>query len=42
MSEIDGRKIGEKGTPITDRIAKLYDQAVHGKVKRYLKWLTPV
>ena len=42
VSEIDGRKIGEKGTPITDRIAKLYDQAVHGKVKRYLKWLTPV
>jgi branched-chain amino acid aminotransferase len=42
VSEIDGRKIGDSGTPITDKIAKLYDQTVHGKVKRYLKWLTPV
>jgi branched-chain amino acid aminotransferase len=42
VSEIDGRKIGDNGTPITDKIAKLYDQTVHGRVKRYLKWLTPV
>ncbi len=42
VGEIDGRKIGEKGTPITDKIATLYDQTVHGRVKRYLKWLTPV
>ncbi|HUH82831.1 MAG TPA: branched-chain amino acid transaminase [Nitrososphaerales archaeon] len=42
VREIDGRMIGDKGTPITDKIAKLYDQTVHGRVKRYLKWLTPV
>ena len=42
VSEIDGRRIGYDGTPITDKIAKLYDQVTHGKVKRYLKWLTPV
>lgn len=42
VSEIDGRPIGYDGTPITDKIATLYDQTVHGKVKRYSKWLTPV
>ncbi len=42
VSEIDGRRIGYNGTPVTDRVAKLYDRAVHGKIKRYLKWLTPV
>ena len=42
VSEIDGRTIGDNGTPITDKIAKLYDQTVHGRVKQYLKWLTPV
>ncbi|HYB06562.1 MAG TPA: branched-chain amino acid transaminase [Nitrososphaerales archaeon] len=42
VREIDGRRIGYNGTPITDKIAKLYDQTVHGKAKRYSKWLTPV
>lgn len=42
VREIDGREIGVKGTPVTDKIAKLYDLTTHGKVKRYLKWLTPV
>ena len=42
VSEIDGRRIGYDGTPITDRIAKLYDGAVHGRIRRYSKWLTPV
>ncbi len=42
VREIDGRRIGYNGTPITDRIAKLYDETVHGKVKKYSKWLTPV
>ncbi len=41
VSEIDGRKIGDDGAPVTDRLAKLYDQTVHGKVERYSKWLTP-
>jgi branched-chain amino acid aminotransferase len=42
VREIDGRRIGYNGTPITDRLGKLYDQTVHGKVKKYSKWLTPV
>lgn len=42
VKEIDGRRIGYDGTPITDKIGKLYEQTVHGKVKRYSKWLTPV
>ena len=42
VREIDGRRIGYDGTPVTDRIFKLYDGAVHGKVKRYAKWLTTV
>jgi branched-chain amino acid aminotransferase len=41
VREIDGRPIGYDGTPITDRMVKLYDQTVHGRVKRYTKWLTP-
>ena len=42
VREVDGRKIGNGVYPITDRLRKLYDQAVHGKVKRYSKWLTTV
>jgi branched-chain amino acid aminotransferase len=42
VREIDGRKIGYDGFPITDRLAKLYEQVVHGRVKKYSKWLTPV
>ena len=42
VREIDGRRIGYNGTPITDRLLRLYDQTVHGKSKRYSKWLTHV
>lgn len=42
VREIDGRKIGYNGYPTTDRIAKLYDRAVHGRAKQYSKWLAPV
>lgn len=42
VREIDGRRIGYDGTPVTDRIAKLYEKTVHGKAKQYSKWLTPV
>ena len=42
VSEIDGRKIGYDGSPVTDKMADLYKDTVHGKVKRYSKWLTPV
>jgi branched-chain amino acid aminotransferase len=41
VREIDGRRIGYDGTPITDKMVKLYDQTVHGKIRRYSKWLTP-
>jgi len=42
VREIDGRRIGYDGTPITDKLIKLYDEATHGRSKRYSKWLTPV
>jgi len=42
VREVDGRKIGNGVYPMTDRLRKLYDQVVHGKVKRYSKWLTTV
>jgi branched-chain amino acid aminotransferase len=42
VKEVDGRRIGYDGHPITDKIAKLYDQTVHGRAKKYSKWLTPV
>ncbi len=42
VREIDGRRIGYDGTPITDKLGKLYDQVVHGMVKKYSSWLTPV
>jgi len=42
VREIDGRRIGYDGTPIADKMIKLYDQAIHGKLKRYSKWSTPV
>ena len=42
VREIDGRRIGYNGTPITDKLGKLYDQVVHGKSKKYSKWLTYV
>lgn len=42
IREIDGRQIGYNGYPITDKIARLYDQATHGRARRYSKWLTPI
>ena len=42
IREVDGRKIGYNGFPITERLQKLYGSVVQGKVKRYSKWLTPV
>jgi branched-chain amino acid aminotransferase len=42
VREIDGRKIGYDGTPVTDKLSKMYTQATHGKIKKYEKWLTPV
>ena len=42
IREVDGRKIGYNGFPITDRLQRLYVGVVQGKVKRYSKWLTAV
>ncbi len=42
IREVDGRKVGNSVFPITDRIQKLYNGVVRGKVKKYSKWLTPV
>jgi branched-chain amino acid aminotransferase len=42
IREVDGRKIGYNGFPITDKIHKLYVDTVRGRVKRYAKWLTAV
>jgi branched-chain amino acid aminotransferase len=42
IREVDGRKIGNGVFPMTERLSKLYEGTVHGKVKRYSKWLTAV
>jgi branched-chain amino acid aminotransferase len=42
IREVDGRRIGYNGFPITDRLHKLYQSVVRGKVGRYSKWLTIV
>jgi branched-chain amino acid aminotransferase len=39
IREVDGRRIGNGGFPITAKLQKLYDGAIHGKLKRYEKWL---
>jgi branched-chain amino acid aminotransferase len=39
VREVDGRQIGTGKYPITARLQKLYDDATHGKLKRYDKWL---
>jgi len=39
IREVDGRKIGNGDSPITARLQKLYDDATHGRIKRYEKWL---
>ena len=42
IREVDGRKIGYNGFPITDRLQKLYSGVVRGKVRKYSKWLASV
>jgi branched-chain amino acid aminotransferase len=42
IREVDGRKIGNGVFPMTERLSKLYEGTIHGKVKRYSKWLTTV
>ncbi len=42
IKEVDGRKIGAGQYPITDKIAKLYDDTVHGRNRRHSRWLAAV
>jgi len=42
VREVDGRIIGSGKYPVTDRVAKLYDQVTHGKSKKHASWLTRV
>jgi branched-chain amino acid aminotransferase len=42
IREVDGRKIGNGVFPTTERLSRLYEGTIHGKVKRYSKWLTTV
>ncbi len=40
IREVDGRPIGSGDYPVTHRLQKLYDDAIHGRDPRYRSWLT--
>jgi len=42
IREVDGRPIGTGKYPITQKLQKRYDDAIHGRSKEYAHWLTPV
>jgi len=42
IREVDGRPIGTGEYPITARLRRIYDDAVHGRSVRYASWLTHV
>jgi branched-chain amino acid aminotransferase len=42
VREVDGRTIGNGKFPVADKVAKLYDQATHGRSKKHASWLTRV
>jgi len=42
IREVDGRQIGNGKYPITAKLQKMYDDAIHGRSKRYEKWLSYV
>ncbi|MFZ0830111.1 MAG: branched-chain amino acid transaminase [Thermoplasmata archaeon] len=42
IREVDGRPIGTGQYPITHRLQRRYDEAIHGRSKEYAHWLTPV
>jgi len=42
IREVDGRPIGTGSYPITARLRKIYEDAVHGRTPRYESWLTYV
>jgi len=39
IREVDGRKIGDGHHPTTARLQKLYEDATHGRTRRYERWL---
>ncbi len=41
IREVDGRPIGSGNYPVTHRLQKVYDDAIHGRDPRYRAWLTP-
>jgi branched-chain amino acid aminotransferase len=42
IREVDGRKIGNGTFPVTKRLQKLYEDAIHGRSEKYARWLTNV
>ena len=42
IREVDGRQIGDGGYALSKKLQRLYDGAIHGRVKAYSKWLTKV
>jgi branched-chain amino acid aminotransferase len=42
IREVDGRPIGSGTFPITKRLQRLYEDAIHGRSERYASWLTPI
>jgi len=42
IREVDGRQIGDGGYPLAKKLQRMYDGAIHGRLKRYTKWLTKV
>jgi len=42
IREVDGRQIGDGGYPLSKKLQRMYDGAIHGRLKAYSKWLTKV
>ncbi len=42
IREVDGRPIGDGKYPVTARLQKRYEDAIHGRSKEYAHWLTYV
>ncbi len=42
IREVDARPIGDGGYPMTRKLQSMYDDTIHGRMKRYSSWLSPV
>ncbi len=42
IREVDARTIGDGGYPMTRKLQSMYDDTIHGRMKRYSSWLSPV